>query len=187
MIKTDDLKTLFVVFLIAITYTQCATFQPPRLQRNIPKKTTSTTTSTSSNAAKNATKAELQLRSDVIRYAKKQIGTKYKYAGRSPKGFDCSGFTMYVLQKFDVNLPAGSSAQENRGSIVSIDKVSPGDLIFFRREKGGRVFHVAMVIENNKDGVHVIHSTSRGVVIDNISKSKYWRPKISTARDVITP
>jgi len=34
--------------------------------------------------------------------------------------------------------------------------------------------------------VYVIHSTSRGVVIDNITRSSYWEPKISSARDVIS-
>jgi hypothetical protein len=32
-----------------------------------------------------------------------------------------------------------------------------------------------------------VHSTSsRGVVVENISTSKYWKPKILFARDVIT-
>ena len=187
MIKTDDFKTLFVVFLIAITYTQCASFQPiiPESRRTTTR--TERPATTPKPDISKAKRAERALRADVIRYAKKQLGVKYKYAGRSPKGFDCSGFTMYVLQQFDVNLPAGSYAQENRGSQLRIDEVTAGDLIFFRRQKGGRVFHVAMVVENDRDGIKVIHSTSRGVVIDNISKSKYWKPKISTARDVITP
>jgi hypothetical protein len=42
------------------------------------------------------------------------------------------------------------------------------------------------VVSNNKEGLTVIHSTSRGVVVDNISRSSYWQPKISTARDVVS-
>ena len=39
-------------------------------------------------------------RKKVIDYGQKFIGTDYKYAGTSPKtGFDCSGFTSYVLKQ----------------------------------------------------------------------------------------
>ena len=36
---------------------------------------------------------------DIVREAQKYKGTRYVYAGDSPKGFDCSGFTWYVYNK----------------------------------------------------------------------------------------
>lgn len=129
---------------------------------------------------------EYRFRLDVVDYAKEQLGTKYTYAGRSPKkGFDCSGFTHYVMDNFKVPLSTSSRAQENQGKKIKVSEAKPGDLIFFRRSKNGAVFHVALVVSNEREGLTVIHSTSRGVVIDNISKSSYWRPKISTARDIL--
>lgn len=128
---------------------------------------------------------EEMLREDVVQYAKQFVGTKYVYAGKDPRGFDCSGFTRYVWREFDVSLSGSSRMQEDQGSPVSVSKAKAGDLIFFRRERHGRVFHVAMVVSNSREGLKVIHSTNRGVVIDNISNNSYWRPKISTARAVL--
>lgn len=129
---------------------------------------------------------EMEMRFEIVDYAKKQLGKKYKYAGRSPRtGFDCSGFTHYVMDNFGVDLSTSSRAQENQGKKIKVSEAKSGDLIFFRRSKNGAVFHVALVVSNDREGLKVIHSTSRGVVIDNISVSSYWKPKISTARDVL--
>ena len=44
---------------------------------------------------------DLAFRDRVTTYAQKQIGSPYKYAGTNPEtGFDCSGFTSFVLKKF---------------------------------------------------------------------------------------
>lgn len=125
------------------------------------------------------------LRQDILEYAKKQVGVNYMYGGKDPRGFDCSGFTHYVLKAFDIEVSGSSKLQAKEGKKVALKDVKCGDLIFFKRSEAGKVFHVAMVVSNTKDGLEVIHSTSRGVVIDNISKSKYWKPKISSARNVI--
>lgn len=125
-------------------------------------------------------------RREVVSYAEKQLGAPYKYAGRNPKGFDCSGFTYYVMGNYKIPLSVSSRTQEKEGRGIPVKAAKTGDLIFFRRSKLGQVFHVAMVISNDRNGLRVIHSTSRGVVVDNVSHSSYWKPKISSARDVIS-
>ncbi|MCI4647930.1 C40 family peptidase [Phaeodactylibacter sp.] len=128
---------------------------------------------------------EALLRKEAVDYAKTFLGTKYKLGGTSPRsGFDCSGFTSYVMKQVDIALSRTSQEQENNGDKVRLKKVQPGDLIFYRRTPLGKVFHVSMVVANKEDGIYVIHSTSRGVVIDNVTKSSYWSPKISSARSV---
>lgn len=128
---------------------------------------------------------EALLRQEAVSYAKTFMGTKYKLGGTTPRGgFDCSGFTSYVMKKVDVAISRTSQAQENNGKKVRLKKVQPGDLIFYRRSPLGKVFHVSIVVANKEDGIYVIHSTSRGVVIDNVTKSSYWSPKISSARSV---
>ena len=124
-------------------------------------------------------------REKVVSYAKKQLGAKYRAGGKDPKGFDCSGLTYFVMKNFGVTLSASSRYQAKEGKKVRVEDVQPGDLIFFKRSAAGPVFHVAMVVRNSREGIEVIHSTSRGVVIDNISKSDYWEPKIYAARDVL--
>ena len=130
--------------------------------------------------------AATQLRKDVTKHSKQYVGTKYKYAGKTPQtGFDCSGFTSYVYDQFDVNLSSSSSAQATQGKEVPISNVKAGDLVFFGKK--GKITHVAMVVSNTSEGISVIHSTtSKGVMIQNISTSKYWKPKIMFARDVIS-
>lgn len=127
------------------------------------------------------------LRNDVVHYAKRYLGTPYRYAGRSSSGFDCSGFTHYVMKNFDINVSACSRTQGTQGIKVALQTAKPGDLVFFRRSSRSRISHVAMVVSNDEKGIFVIHSTSRGVVVDNLMKSKYWRPKIYMVRDVATP
>jgi len=138
-----------------------------------------TSTSTSS--------SEARKRLAITNYAQKYIGSKYKYGGRGPKSFDCSGFTHYVLRNYDVDLITVSREQEKQGKVIPVSKAQAGDLLFFRRNKKGAVFHVAMVISNGSKGTFVVHSTSsRGVVMDNITTNSYWKTKIVTARDVLS-
>ena len=133
-------------------------------------------------------KKEDALRREVVDYARQFVGTSYKTAGKAPGGFDCSGFTGYVMGQFGVQLSASSKYQEKDGEMIPVSETQPGDLLFFRRDKNGTVFHVAIVVSNDDDGLVVVHSTSsRGVVIDNINQSSYWREKYATACRVIRP
>lgn len=125
-----------------------------------------------------------KLRKSITSYAGNFKGTKYHYGGTTPKGFDCSGLTYYVFSKFEVDLPRGSYNQAKVGKRISLNRTKPGDLVFFG--KRGKVNHVAMVVKNSSSGVEVIHSTSsRGVIVENINKSTYWKPKVLFARDVL--
>lgn len=127
------------------------------------------------------------LREEIIEFASEYIGTKYRSAGKSPSGFDCSGFVYYVMKEFNVKMAASSATQEHQGKKISKKEAQPGDLVFFRRSKGGRVFHVAMVLENNDGEITLIHSTTnRGVVIDHLEESSYWKSKVMTFRNVLS-
>ena len=131
------------------------------------------------------TDSKTAVRYKIGDYSRKYIGTKYKYAGKNPSGFDCSGFTSYVMSNVNVKLSSSSSAQAQQGKKIPVEKVKKGDLIFFG--KRGKVTHVAMVLKNTRDGITVIHSTSsKGVIIQNVTKSTYWKPKILFARDVLS-
>lgn len=160
------------LLILVFSFSQCHLFQPIAGHREP--------------ATRKGGSKEEQMRKEVVRYARTQLGARYCYAGRDPrKGFDCSGFTHFVMDKFGIDLSASSRAQENQGRKIDPQEAQAGDLLFFRRTRTGPVFHVALVISNDREGLKVIHSTSRGVVIDNISTSAYWEPKLSTARDVI--
>ncbi len=132
------------------------------------------------------TSKEVQLRKDMVKYAYRYEGAKYQYGGNGPR-FDCSGLTVKVFENFDIRLPRTSSSQATVGKKISAQQARPGDLAFFSKGKsGGRINHVALIVDNDNGGLKVIHSTtSRGVVIDNISESSYWKPRLLYVRQVI--
>ena len=132
-------------------------------------------------------RSERQFRQEVVRYALQLRGTRYKYAGKTPRsGFDCSGFTSYVFKQFQIPVSSASSVQATSGLPVNLKNVQPGDLIIFGRTRR-KIQHVAMVVERSRNGIIVVHSTtSRGVIRENISTSSYWKPRILHARNIIT-
>ncbi len=124
------------------------------------------------------------LRTDIIQTARKYKGSKYKYGGTTPKGFDCSGFTAYVLMKNKVDLERNSRAQAKQGKKIRTAAAQPGDLLFFGSR--GKVTHVAIITENNSNGLKVIHSTSsKGVIEQNITHSDYWQSRLLFARRIL--
>lgn len=127
------------------------------------------------------------VRRDVVTYGQKFVGTEYRYAGTNPNtGFDCSGFTSFVLKEFNVRVSPASARQATEGRQVPLERAQPGDLIFFGQDKN-HIQHVALLVRRANNGLVCVHSTtSRGVIVENVSQSNYWKPKILFARDVIT-
>ena len=173
------LRTAVLFSFLIFSLSRCAFFTETA-GTNGPRNPSRASTAGADAADKNA-----EQREEVVNYAKKLLGAKYRAGGKSPSGFDCSGFTSYVMKNFDIALSASSSNQANEGRKVKVEDVRPGDLIFFKRSPTGPVFHVALVVRKSREGIEAIHSTSRGVVIDNISSSEYWEPKIFSARAVL--
>lgn len=113
-------------------------------------------------------------------------GFKYRYGGNSVEtGIDCSGFTRYVLNYFDIKTARSADAQFETGLKIPVSSAKAGDLVFFGYKKG--ISHVAMVVSNDEKGLIVVHSTtSRGIVKENITESDYWKNKLkSTAVNII--
>ncbi|MBT8221481.1 MAG: C40 family peptidase [Bacteroidia bacterium] len=117
------------------------------------------------------------LRSKVLDEAKSYIGTKYKYAGTTASGMDCSGLTYTVFKSIDVALPRTTSGQSQMGKKVAGKQIVAGDLVFFK--KSGRIFHVGMISKVKSGQIWMIHSSSsKGVVEQEINSNSYWRPKL---------
>ncbi len=89
------------------------------------------------------------LRSELVNYALQFEGNPYAWGGTSlTKGADCSGFTQSVFRYKKISLPRTSRMQAKGGRTVPINKIRPGDLIFYR--KNGIINHVALYIGNDK-------------------------------------
>lgn len=106
----------------------------------------------------------------LVSYAKRFLGIKYKWSGQSPSGFDCSGFTSYIYKSFGINLPHSSYGQFKSGQRISKSQLLPGDLVFFQTSKRG-ISHVGIYIGNGK----FIHASSGMgyVTITNLSEPYY--------------
>jgi len=130
--------------------------------------------------------SEMALRGKIIDYSKTLLGSRYRSGGKTPKGFDCSGYTHYVYSQFGIKLNASSPSQGTQGKKKSLKHLEPGDLLFFSIK--GRIHHVA-IFEKEEDGKFwMIHSaTSLGVVRQDISNNNYWKKRLKFARDVISP
>ncbi|MEW9109091.1 MAG: C40 family peptidase [Cytobacillus gottheilii] len=119
---------------------------------------------------------------EIIKIAKAQLGVPYLYGGTTPRGFDCSGFVLYVFGKAGYDLPRTSSSQYHAGTKVAKKNLQPGDLVFFERtySKAG-ITHAGIYIGNNE---FISATSSSGIKIDSLSSS-YWGPKYYGATRIL--
>lgn len=119
----------------------------------------------------------------VISYAKKFMGTPYRYAGMTPSGFDCSGFINYVLGDFGFSLARTSYNMAEYGKTVKLSEVRKGDLIFFKGSslKSTRIGHVGLITEVVDGQITFIHSANGGVQITKFNNSRYYVPRFIKA------
>jgi len=112
-------------------------------------------------------------------------GTPYRYGGRSPAGFDCSGFVWYCYNRAGLVVPATTDTLRKAGKKVTgrfkPEKWKPGDLLFFKIDKiFGRPNHVGIYAGHDR----MLHaSTSRGVVLDDLN-NPYWKKRFVYARRI---
>ncbi|HIP37670.1 MAG TPA: NlpC/P60 family protein [Crocinitomix sp.] len=124
------------------------------------------------------------LREKIVAYAKQFIGVKYVWAGHSPSGFDCSGFTSYVLKHFNILLSRTASGQLEGAKKIKISTAFTADLVFFGHS--GKITHVGLIVSQKGEDLTMIHaSTSKGIIITNIEKSTYWKPKLKATARVV--
>ena len=122
---------------------------------------------------------------DVVELALSYVGTAYVYGGSSPRGFDCSGFTMYIFGQFGYSLPHSATSQwYNSGSYVDKSDLQPGDLVLFcdpRYSKGKACSHVGIYIGDNQF-VHASSSSSKYVKTDSLDSDYYSRYYVGAKR-----
>lgn len=135
----------------------------------------STSTAASAAAAKRRAKAaRFATRSrKVMRTGYALRGTPYRWGGASPRGFDCSGFTMYVYRKTGVRMTHSATAQMRKSHKISKKSARRGDLVFFRR--GSRAYHVGIYAGNGR----VLHSPRPG---KTVRVDRIWTSKVTYGR-----
>lgn len=104
------------------------------------------------------------------------LGYPYIYGGAGPGGFDCSGFTQYIVGiTTGIWIAHAVEAQPgSAGAWVEYGAWQPGDLVFFQNTYRAGISHAAIYIG---DGL-IVHAEnpSTGVTIDSIY-SDYYGPR----------
>ena len=105
-------------------------------------------------------------------------GVRYRYAGMTSRGMDCSGLISRVLMAHGIRAPHSSRALFSLGRSVPYSELRAGDLLFFSTRRRG-ISHVGMYVG---DGKFVHSSTGRGVVISSLSEGYYAKRMVGARR-----
>ena len=116
----------------------------------------------------------------VVKTAESYLGTPYRYGGKDPSGFDCSGLTYFVYREYGYELPRSAGDQTSAGRWVSKGDLKAGDLVFFKTSEKG--YHVGIYAGNG----YFIHAPRTGKVVEYQSlDNRYYRKRYYTARRII--
>lgn len=113
----------------------------------------------------------------IAGFAVSYQGYPYVWAGNGPGGFDCSGFTEWVILNIvGVDIGHDLQSQPYTGYWVDYGAWQPGDLVFFQNTYKAGLSHAGVYIG---DGLFIhAENESTGVVITSIYSdyygSRYW-------------
>jgi len=101
------------------------------------------------------------------------LGTPYRWAGKSPSGFDCSGFVSWAFGQAGISIPSSTAGLSGTSTKVSYSDIQPGDLVFFNTYKTNG--HVGIYVGN---GQFIGSQNSTGLAYADMT-SGYWKDKFS--------
>jgi cell wall-associated NlpC family hydrolase len=119
---------------------------------------------------------------ELVMYTVSLADTPYRYGGNSVNnGFDCSGFVGHVYRHtLGVSLPRTSRAISRIGKPISLDELSPGDLVFYNTQHAS-FSHVGIYIGDGK----FVHSPRTGESVRTEQmQMHYWRTRYEGARRI---
>jgi cell wall-associated NlpC family hydrolase len=185
------IKKIAAIGVMALTLTTCSS--PARGVEQKPIVTTVVTPKSSMldmepfyakmKIAANTTKLN-----NAISHLKKYVGkTWYVFSGSTPRGWDCSGLTMWTYAQVGIDLKHSASAQKNysKPHKYSQAKAKVGDIIAFGWNGWSGAGHVGIYIGNGK----MIHAPAPGhkTMIQSVkSFSKYGYSKVTYTRLIKT-
>ena len=168
-------RFVFLLFLV-IFFTACKSTSPiVTSKKGAPKEKLSRSEKRKTN----------QLAEQLIDAAADNLGIKYKYAGTTKAGYDCSGLMYSIFNAENITLPRNSLQQSKIGVVLNPkkDQAQKGDLIFFKTNNNREINHVGIVIEASDEEIKFIHSsTSKGVIISSTKEPYYQKTFVQINR-----
>ncbi len=102
---------------------------------------------------------------DIVTSGEQFVGLPYLWGGMSSYGYDCSGFTFTLYKANGYCIPRDASEQAQGGTLIPLNEVQRGDLLFFAYENGkGAIHHVGIYYGDGK----LLHSPHTGKSIEVI-------------------
>ena len=87
----------------------------------------------------------------IVAMALAYMGTPYLWAGTTPAGFDCSGFTYFIMNEvLERRFPRALYRQIRQGEFVPADELLPGDMVFFENTYTVGLSHVGFYIGDGR-------------------------------------
>lgn len=170
------MKRFAFLLLIVIFFTACKSTSPiVTSKKGAPKEKLSRSEKRKTN----------QLAEQLIEAAADNLGIKYKYAGTTKAGYDCSGLMYSIFNAENITLPRNSLQQSKIGIVLNPkkDQAQKGDLIFFKTNKNREINHVGIIIEASDEEIKFIHSsTSKGVIISSTKEPYYQKTFVQINR-----
>jgi len=124
-----------------------------------------------------------KVREMVLEAAKKYIGTPYAFTGMSSRGVDCSGFIyLSFSDALGVSMPRSAAALQNWAEAIPLDRIQPGDLLFFRTGSTNAINHVGLYAGERR----FLHAASAGpqtgVIYSSLDEQYYINTYASAGR-----
>jgi peptidoglycan DL-endopeptidase CwlO len=116
----------------------------------------------------------------AVRWALAQLGDPYRWGATGPDSFDCSGLTSSAYRAAGVSIPRVSRAQWGAGPHVQVDRLLPGDLVFYADNPGdpASIHHVGLYIGNGL----MVHAPHTG---DVVRVASIWRESYAGATRIV--
>ncbi len=112
---------------------------------------------------------------DLFERVRGLLGCPYLWGGRTPFGFDCSGFVQQLWFEQGIALPRDAEEQHRAcDRLPDLESAAPGDLVFFGPPRG-RIVHVGIVL----GGGYFAHSRGHVRVGSMIPGNPLWEKDLS--------
>ena len=112
---------------------------------------------------------------DIVDFALTYVGYPYYAGGNTPAGFDCSGFTQFViLNTLGIDIGHAVEGQPGHGPSVDYNAWQPGDIVFFQNTYRAGISHASIYVADGQ----IVHAQNEatGVCISSLW-SDYYAPR----------